>query len=68
MDLLLQKAFFSIPGYGKLIVDSIYTRDFVTVQGAILVSALLVVVVNLVVDILYTVIDPRIKVGKGAGA
>ena len=59
---------FSIPGYGKLIVESIYTRDFVTVQGAILVSALLVVVVNLFVDILYTVIDPRIKSGKEAGA
>jgi len=66
--LVITESIFSIPGYGKLIVDSIYTRDFVTVQGAILVSALLVVVVNLVVDILYTVIDPRIKVGKGAGA
>lgn len=66
--LVITESIFSIPGYGKLIVDSIFTRDFVTVQGAILVSALLVVVVNLVVDILYTVIDPRIKVGKGAGA
>ena len=66
--LVITENIFSIPGYGKLIVESIYTRDFVTVQGAILVSALLVVVVNLFVDILYTVIDPRIKSGKEAGA
>lgn len=65
--LVITETIFSIPGYGKLIVDSIYTRDFVTVQGAILVSALLVVFVNLIVDLLYTVIDPRIKMGKGAG-
>lgn len=65
--LVITESIFSIPGYGKLIVDSIFTRDFVTVQGAILVSALLVVLVNLIVDLLYTVIDPRIKLGKGAG-
>jgi peptide/nickel transport system permease protein len=64
--LVITESIFSIPGFGKLIVESIYQRDFVTVQGAILVSALLVVIVNLAVDILYTIIDPRIKVGKGA--
>ena len=42
-----------------------HKNDYVTVQGAILVSAILVVVVNLVVDLLYIVIDPRIKEGKG---
>lgn len=66
--LVITENIFSIPGYGKLIVESIYTRDFITVQGAILVSALLVVVVNLFVDFLYTVIDPRIKSGKEEGA
>jgi peptide/nickel transport system permease protein len=66
--LVITETIFSIPGFGKLIVESIFTRDFVTVQGAILVSALLVVMVNLVVDILYALIDPRIKVGKGAEA
>jgi len=63
--LVITESIFSIPGYGKLLVDSIFTRDFVTVQGAILVSALLVVTVNLIVDLLYTVIDPRIKIGNG---
>lgn len=63
--LVITETIFSIPGFGKLIVDSIYSRDYVTVQGAILVSALLVVVVNLLVDILYTLIDPRVKLEKG---
>jgi peptide/nickel transport system permease protein len=49
-----------------LIVESVFKRDYVTVQGAILVSAILVVVVNLLVDLLYAVIDPRIKAVKGA--
>jgi peptide/nickel transport system permease protein len=66
--LVITESIFSIPGFGKLIVESIFTRDFVTVQGAILVSALMVVLVNLLVDILYALIDPRIKVGKGAEA
>lgn len=65
--LVITETIFSIPGFGKLIVSSIYKRDFVTVQGAILVSALLVVLINLVVDLLYVIVDPRIKLGKGAG-
>ncbi len=64
--LVITESIFSIPGFGKLIVESIFNRDFVTVQGAILVSALMVVGVNLAVDILYTLVDPRIKMGSGA--
>lgn len=63
--LVITETIFSIPGYGKLIVESIFTRDYITVQGTILVSALIVVGVNLIVDVLYTLIDPRIKMGKG---
>jgi peptide/nickel transport system permease protein len=59
--LVITETIFSIPGFGRLIVDAIFQRDFITVQGAILVSAVLVVVVNLVVDILLAMIDPRIK-------
>ncbi|WP_039961646.1 ABC transporter permease [Brevibacillus sp. BC25] len=65
--LVITESIFSIPGFGRLIVESVFKRDYVTVQGAILVSAILVVLVNLIVDILYAVIDPRIKAGKGAG-
>jgi len=64
--LVITETIFSIPGFGRLIVDAIFQRDFVMVQGAILVSAVLVVLVNLIVDILLAVLDPRIKIGKGA--
>lgn len=64
--LVITESIFSIPGYGRLIVESIFNRDFVTVQGAILVSALFVVLINVVVDVLYTFIDPRITLGKEA--
>lgn len=64
--LVITETIFSIPGFGRLIVEAIFERDFVTVQGAILVSALLVVLVNLVVDILLALIDPRIKAGRDA--
>jgi peptide/nickel transport system permease protein len=64
--LVITESIFSIPGFGRLIVDAIFQRDFVTVQGAILVSAVLVVLVNLIVDLLLVLIDPRIKQGGGA--
>jgi peptide/nickel transport system permease protein len=59
--LVITETIFAIPGFGRLIVEAIYQRDFVTVQGAVLVSALLVVVINVVVDLIYALIDPRIR-------
>lgn len=52
---------FSLPGIGKLIVDSIYARDYPVLQGALLLVAMVYVVTNLVVDMLYSVIDPRVR-------
>jgi peptide/nickel transport system permease protein len=52
---------FAWPGIGMLVVDSIFARDYPVVQGVILTIAILVVVVNLVVDLIYTLIDPRIR-------
>ncbi|MCA0921418.1 ABC transporter permease [Pseudooceanicola nanhaiensis] len=52
---------FSLPGTGKLIVDSIYARDYPVLQCALLIVALVYVVVNLLVDILYSLIDPRVR-------
>jgi peptide/nickel transport system permease protein len=46
-------------------VDSIEQRDFTTVQGAVLVITMIVVLVNVLVDTLYAFIDPRISVGSG---
>lgn len=52
---------FSWPGVGRLVIDSIRLRDFPTVQAAVLVIAVIYVVVNLIVDVLYTIADPRMR-------
>lgn len=51
---------FTIPGLGRLLVDSIYARDYPVVQGCILFVAFIYVLVNLVVDLLYPLFDPRV--------
>ncbi|GGA22949.1 ABC transporter permease [Psychrobacillus lasiicapitis] len=52
---------FTIPGMGQLLVDSIYRRDYPIIQGVILFIAVVYVIVNLLVDLLYTFLDPRIR-------
>lgn len=52
---------FSIPGIGRLMVDGIFARDYPVVQGSMLVLATTVLLGNLLADILYAVVDPRIK-------
>ncbi len=52
---------FAWPGVGQLAVNAIASRDYPVVQGVVLVSALIFVVINLVVDLLYSVLDPRIR-------
>jgi len=52
---------FNYPGIGYLLLNSIRTRDFIVVQGVVLFMVFLVIIVNLLVDIFYTVIDPRIR-------
>lgn len=51
---------FSIPGLGRLLVDAIYARDYPLVQGCLLLIAGIYVVINLVVDLLYPLFDPRV--------
>jgi peptide/nickel transport system permease protein len=53
---------FAWPGLGRLLIDALNSQDYVLVQGAIMVAALIVVSFNTTVDILYGVIDPRIRV------
>jgi peptide/nickel transport system permease protein len=53
--------YFSIPGIGALAIDSINKRDYLAVQGVVLVVAVAFVLVNFVVDLLYAVLDPRIR-------
>ncbi|MBI4280274.1 MAG: ABC transporter permease [Armatimonadetes bacterium] len=54
---------FARPGLGKLAVDAIYTRDYPVVQGVILVFAAGIILVNFLVDVLYGLLDPRIRYG-----
>ena len=58
---VITESVFSWPGIGKLTVDAIFARDFPVVQGSILVTATLFVLINLLTDLLYTVLDPRLR-------
>ena len=60
---VLIEQIFSIPGFGKLIVDSVFNRDYPVVQAVVLVTAVLYIALNLVADALYVVINPRLRVG-----
>jgi peptide/nickel transport system permease protein len=61
---VLIEATFGLQGLGTLLVDSVLGRDIPVVQGLVLVTAVLVIGVNLGLDVLYTVIDPRIRLGR----
>lgn len=56
---------FALPGLGSAIVDSIYGRDYQVTMGCVLMVAVLIILINMVVDVLYVVIDPRISVNRG---
>lgn len=53
---------FSLPGIGKLTLDSVFQRDYPVIQAVVLVITAAFIVINLAVDVLYTVIDPRVRV------
>ena len=61
---ILTETIFSWPGMGRLVVDRILARDYPVVQGAVLVIALVFVLVNLLVDVSYAYLDPRIRYGS----
>jgi peptide/nickel transport system permease protein len=58
---VLTEQIFAIPGFGKLLVDGVFNRDYAVVQGVVLVSAALYVVLNLLADVLYFVANPRLR-------
>ena len=58
---VLTESVFSVPGLGKFMVDSIKNRDYPVVQGGVLLLAIVFSLVNLIVDIIYAYVDPRIK-------
>ena len=61
---VLVEATFGLKGLGSLLAESVQGRDVPVVQGVVLITAIFVIVVNLGLDVLYTVIDPRIRLGK----
>jgi peptide/nickel transport system permease protein len=57
---------FVVPGFGRLIVEAVFTRDYPLVQGVVLLTASSYVLINLLVDVSYSLLDPRIRVGGTA--
>jgi peptide/nickel transport system permease protein len=58
---VLTEQIFTIPGFGKLIVDAVFTRDYAVVQGVVLCTAVGFILMNLVADLLYIVVNPRLR-------
>ena len=60
---MIVESIFSIPGVGKWVLDSILGRDFPVVQAYMLLAVVIIATANLVVDLSYAVLDPRIRFG-----
>jgi len=61
---VITETIFAIPGIGQLIINAILSRDFPVVQGTVLFMAFAVICINFLVDITYSLLDPRIKLGE----
>jgi len=59
---------FAWPGVGKYVVDAIFDRDYAVIQGFVVFTGTVFVLVNLVVDVLYTCLDPRVRISAGRGS
>ncbi len=58
---VLTEQIFTIPGFGKLIVDAVFTRDYAVVQGVVLCTAVGFILMNLLADVLYVLLNPRMR-------
>ena len=57
--------FFGIPGVGNLLIESIFARDYPVIDGVLIIATIIFIMVNLLVDLIYPVLDPRIRLGGG---
>ena len=58
---MIVETIFGWPGIGKLMIDSILQRDFAVVQASILITAIVILSINIIIDIAYAILDPRIR-------
>jgi len=58
---VLTEQVFSIPGFGKLVVDAVFNRDYPVVQGVVMVTATLFILLNVFADVLYVLVNPRLR-------
>jgi peptide/nickel transport system permease protein len=61
---VLTEQIFTIPGFGKLIVDAVFNRDYAVVQGVVLVTAIGFIFMNLLADLAYMLLNPRLRTGR----
>ncbi len=61
---VLTETIFTMPGLGRLLVESVFRRDYPVIQGSVLIIALMFVITNLVVDLLYAYLDPRVSLAS----
>jgi peptide/nickel transport system permease protein len=59
---VVTESIFGLPGFGKMTIDAVFQRDYPAIQGVVLVTATAYIVINFLVDIAYSLIDPRIRV------
>jgi peptide/nickel transport system permease protein len=58
---VVTESVYNIPGVGRLVLDAVLKRDYPIIQGLILLFSFVYIMVNLIVDLLYTILDPRIR-------
>ena len=67
-EAVIVETIFALPGIGRLLIDSIYARDYQMVQGCVLLITIGYVIINSIVDLLYSLLDPRIRTGEAHGS